>query len=258
MKKLQIIEPGFIFKPHDQSIDFNGVDEVMANESFNTLGVANTWSLMIWMRRSSAGEGLNAILRIFALNDASGGNLIRVESRGNEVQNPLTVVLTRPTGVVFKNYRYQSPAAGKFPYDEWRQLILIWDGTALSAYDNGVNVDASASKVTDSTGTMTDTARSVFIGSFSLAGPKWIGFIHSAALWDADITSAVAEIYNGGVASTFNLRDASFVANLQHWWRLGQDSTDLGKDSARTSAPIDVNVDSANITSADIVSESPA
>jgi len=258
MKKLQIIEPGFIFEPQTTSIDFNGVDEEMANVGPNTIGVADVWSLMLWINRDSTSTGQTSQLSIFDIGGVTGPNIIRVESRGNEVQNPLTVILTRPTGVVFKNYRYQSPAAGKFPYDEWRQVIVIWDGTTLSAYDNGVNVDASASKVTDITGTMTDTARSVFIATRGTGQLNWIGLVHSVALWDVDVTSAVTEIYNDGVASTFNLRDASFAANLQHWWRLGQDSTDLGKDSARTSAPIDVNVDSANITSADIVSESPA
>lgn len=259
MKKLQIIEPGFIFEPQTTSIDFNGVDEVMGNENFNTLGVANTWSLMLWLRRSSAGGGLTDLLRIFVLNDASGGNLIRVESLGNAGGDPLTVLNTRPDGAIIKRFRLQSVPTGIFTYDAWHQLILTWDGTDLVPYEDGVALPGGNIQIiNDGTGTMTDTARSVFIGSFSLAGPKWPGFIHSAALWDVDISSAVAEIYNGGTASTFNLRNASFNANLQHWWRLGQDSTDLGKDSARTSAPIDVNVDSANITSADIVSESPA
>jgi len=177
--------------------------------------------------------------------------------RCNQVANALTIVTTKPDGGIIKRFQFVQPPA-IFPYDTWSQLIITWDGTDLVPYEDGVAVPGgNIQKDFDNAGTMTDTARSVFIGSFSLAGVKWPGFIHSAALWDVDISSAVAEIYNGGTASTFNLRNASFNTNLQHWWRLGQDSSDLGKDSGR-GTKIDVNVSSANITSADIVSESPA
>ncbi len=258
MKKLQVIEPGFIFEPHDESISFDGSTEVMGNANFNTLGVANTWSLMIWMRRSSASPGQISITRIFSSGFAAGNdNAIRVESRGNTAGNALTVVTTNPAGGVIKNFRYED-ASVVFTYDVWHQLILIWDGTDLSLYEDGVNRDAFASKINDNAGTMTDTARDVFFGRLTDdTGIHWPGFLHTVALWDVDITSAVAEIYNGGTASTFNLRDASFNANLKHWWRPGQDSNDLGKDSGK-GTKIDVNVSSVNITSDDIVSESPA
>jgi len=258
MKKLQIIEPGFIFEPHTQSISFDGVDEVMGDVGPNTIGIANTWSLMMWINRSSASPGQISITRIFSLGfDAGSDNVIRIESRGNANPNAFTVVTTNSAGGVIKNWRFE-PSSVFFTYDVWHQVILIWDGTDLTLYEDGVNITGSAVKFDDNAGTMTDSARDIFIGRLTNAlGIPWPGFQHSIALWDADITSAVAEIYNGGVASTLNLRNASFNTNLQHWWRLGQDSSDIGKDSGR-GTKIDMNVSSVNITSDDIVSESPA
>ncbi len=259
MKKLQIIEPGFIFEPHDQSIDFNGVDELMGDANFNTFGIANTWSMMMWFNRNSAAPGQTSITRFFSLGfNAGGDNIIRFDSRGNASPNGLAVLTSDSAGNIIKNWRFE-PSTNVFTYDVWHQIIVIWDGTDMTVYEDGVNVTGDAIKISDNAGTMTDSARDIFLGRLTdVAGPiHWPGFIHSVALWNVDITSAVAEIYNGGTASTLNLRNASFNANLQHWWRLGQDSTDLGKDSGR-GTKIDVNVSSVNITSDDIVSESPA
>jgi len=56
----------------------------------------------------------------------------------------------------------------------------------------------------------------------------------------------------------FQRQPPALVENLQHWWRLGQDPDDLGKDSGIASNLIDVDFNSLNITAADIDAESPA
>jgi hypothetical protein len=46
-------------------------------------------------------------------------------------------------------------------------------------------------------------------------------------------------------------------ANLVHWWRLGHDSGDIGKDYGTGSPFIDVMTNAANISAADIVVDAP-
>ena len=236
------------------SIEFNGVDESMENSTEVDIGIANTWSLMMWMRRRGDAVGLNNANHVLRLVNAGGTNLISVQSRGDFANDPIRILTRAPSTSTIKDFRFN---VSLFPFDTWNQLILTWDGTTLTTYNNG-SVVVPSTKTSDFSGTMTATDRSVLIGNVIGGSQPLSGFIHSIALWDADITSAVTEIYNSGVASTFNLSKASFSGNLQHWWRLGQVSTDLGKDSGIGSPLIDVDVDSTNITSDDIDSESPS
>jgi len=250
MKKLQIFAPGF--QAQTTSIEFNGVDEQMES-STATLGIANVWSIMVWMRRRGDANGLanrNTILFL----DGDPSNSLSISSRGDLTGDPMRIRFTESTGLILlRDFDFTQ---GTFlPFDQWAQVILTWDGTDFTVYGDGVATTPTSSGF--NAGSMTDTTRTVTIGENPNAPFPLSGFVHSVAIWDADITSAVAEIYNGGTASTFNLRTASFNANLQHWWRLGQDTTDLGKDSGKGTL-IDVDENSTNITSDDIVSESPA
>jgi len=253
MKKLQLFET--IFPAQTTSIEFNGVDEEMGDATFQTLGFGNTWSFMVWMRRRGDAVGLNNAMSIFVIVEAAGKDLILLQSLGNQANDPIRMVTRDSAGAVLKDFRFNLPL---FPFDSWRQVIFTWDGTTLTAYDNGAAV-AATTKTVDGSGTMADSARKIVICNNPSGGTQdYSGFLHSIAFWNADVSSAVTEIYNGGVASTFDLSKASFAADLQHWWRLGQDATDIGKDSGIGSPLIDVDENSANITAADIVSESPA
>ena len=247
------------FESQTTSIEFSGSGEEMGNATLQSIGIADTWSLMLWFRQRGDSVSLNNVTALFASVDAGGNNFILVQSRGTDANDPWRIFTRASSGVAtIKDYRFNRPTF--FPFDAWHQAIITWDGATdtLTVYENGSSIVPSSTP-TDTTGTMTDTDRPIVIGNNPAGGAQdYSGFIHSMAFWDVDIGSAVTEIFNGGVASTFNLRKASFKANLQHWWRLGQDTTDIGKDSGIGSPLIDVDENSANITAADIVSESPA
>jgi len=254
MKKLQLFEPE-PFPPQTTSIEFNGVNEAMRDQSQVAVGIANVWSIAIWMRRRGDAQGLgqnNTILQIFGSGPPNRSRIF-IRGNGQLTQDRIEVEITTSGGSNLKRYSWNSTT---FPFDVWFQMIVVWDGTNLTMYKDGSLV-ARDLTTNNGSGSMADNTRLIQIGQNGGVQP-FSGFIHSIALWNADVSSAATELYNGGVATTFNLSKASFNANLQHWWRLGQDPDDLGKDSGIASVLRDVDTNSLNITAADIDAESPA
>ncbi len=254
MKKLQLFEPE-PFPPQTTSIEFNGVNEAMRDLSQVAVGIANVWSISIWMRRRSDAQGLgsnNTILQIFGSGPPNRSRIF-VRGNGQLGNDPIEVEITTSGGANLKRYSWN---VATFPFDVWFQMIVIWDGTNLTMYKDGVLVARDVT-TNNGSGSMADNTRLIQIAQNGGVQP-FSGFIHSIAVWNADVSSAATELYNSGVATTFNLSKASFNANLQHWWRLGFDPDDLGQDSGIASVLRDVGSNLLNITAADIDSESPA
>ena len=257
MKKLQLFEPE-PFPPQTTSIEFNGVNEAMRDLSQVAVGIANVWSISIWMRRRSDAQGLgsnNTILQIFGSGPPNRSRIF-VRGNGQLGNDPIEVEITTSGGANLKRFSWNSTT---FPFDVWFQLIAIWDGTNLTMYKDGVLV-AQDVTTNNSSGSMADNTRLIQIGQNGGVQP-FSGFIHSFALWNADVSAAALKIYNEGVASTRDLsvdvESYTFSANLQHWWRLGQDPDVLGKDSGIAVTNIDVGVNVLNIDATDISSEAP-
>jgi len=246
------------FDPQTTSIEFNGSDEAMRNNTQQSIGIANVWSIMAWVRRRGDTQGLTQINTILQMFGSGPPNRSRIFIRGLGAtsNDPINVETTTNGGTVIKNYRWN---ATTFPFDVWFQMIVIWDGTDLLMYKDGALV-ARDSQTVDNPGSMSNNDRLVQIGQNGGVQP-FSGHIHSFAVWDVDVSAGVSKIYNEGVASTRDLsvdvESYTFSANLQHWWRLGQDPDDLGKDSGVGVPNIDVNVNTLNIDATDISSESP-
>ena len=249
--------PEGIFLAQTTSIEFNGVDEEMANTTNQDLGFGNDFSIMFWFRRRSDTPGLDDILNILQLSGATSANRVIVRTRGDLSNDPFEITLRDESAANHKVFQWNAPTF--FPYDTWHQVIMTWDGSAtqtLLVYENGVQQDTSTG-VTNLDRDMANTDRAIIIANGPAVSRQFSGFIHSMAIWDVVVDSAVTELYNSGVASTFDVSKASFATDLQHWWRLGKDSSDLGKDSGIGSPLIDVDTNSVNIDSNDIDSESP-
>lgn len=243
------------FQPQTTSIEFNGIDEAMRNQAEQSLGIGTVWSILINLRRRGDSVGLTATNTILQLFGAATANRIFIDGGGGEVNDPIVVETHSSGGALNKRFLWNSSI---FPFDVWTQMILVWNntGTSLTMYSNGSLV-APSTTTTNGTGTMNSSNRRVQIGQNGGVQP-FSGHIHSIAVYNAAVGSSAAELYNGGTVSSLDLNAASFAANLRHWWRLGQDPSDLGKDFADAATnPIDVDVDSLNIDATDISSESP-
>ena len=140
----------------------------------------------------------------------------------------------------------------------WQLLSVSWDGTNLKLYRDGV--DPTPATPLDNACTQTDNMYRVSIGADIVSGNIAGGRYHSVAVWDSALTSGeMLAIYNSGDGEGFDLSTDSgsytSSSDLVRWWRLGLDSTDIGKDYVDDN--VDVMDDAANITSGDIVTDSP-
>jgi hypothetical protein len=83
--------------------------------------------------------------------------------------------------------------------------------------------------------------------------------IHNMAIWNEvlDVTELV-EIFTHG--SSIDLRESvgsyTSPSNLQHYWKLGADSDDIGQDYGNGTA-IDVDANASNIAKEDVVGDAP-
>jgi len=246
------------FPAQTTSIEFNGVDERMENSTSQPIGIANSFSIMMWFRRRGDTNGLTLTGVPFIIDGAGTINQVQIQSSGTIANDPIRVLMHTPfPSSIHKNHQWNLPF---FPFDVWNHALFTYDGPGnlLRMYENGVLVAPDQSLNLLSSPPMDDLApfRKIVIGG----GPAaFSGFIHSIAIWDTLVDSAVVELYNAGVASTFDLNAASFAGNLAHWWRLGLDPSDLGKDYAASGITplIDADQNSVNIDASDISSTSP-
>jgi hypothetical protein len=138
---------------------------------------------------------------------------------------------------------------------EWAHIVFsVNSSDVLKGYWNGVlqTTDATA------TGSMTDTNRQVSIGARINGTMDFTGAINHVAIWNTQLSDdAVKDIYNRGAPHLVDLTknvgsNYTAAANLQHWWRLGYDMSDLGKDYGNgTAIDVDTNsvgIDNTNIT----------
>jgi hypothetical protein len=153
---------------------------------------------------------------------------------------------------------------------EWRNFSCVWNGDNLIAYNNGIEL-ADISETLSGTGsfimsdpTVSGRARSVRIAAAysgiaqSTDAPRLVaysGLIGPVGMWDTALTAVeLGEVASGTFGFDLATNSGTYTssASLQHWWRLGADSSDIGADYA---GAIDVGVD-ATVSGVNIVVDS--
>jgi len=246
------------FKTDDKSIDFTSASSEYMRSATSTIGIADNWTFQVSFKTTTTFVGVRNVFTIGLLNSANHINLryrddaplILVNIRDSSATIPLT-----------KAYQWtDGPAIGN-----WQTWTFTWNGTTgdvLTGYLDGV-VKTPSLKGQDNTGAQTDTSQKIAFAA-DAGGSSIMNnvIIHSVAIWNTPLDSSnITEIFNGGSVGAFNLLsdsgNYSQSAALKHWWRLGLDDTDIGKDEV-TSGGIDMLAEANNITSADIVTDSPS
>ena len=253
------IAAGAPFDDQQVSLDFDGSNEYMLNNSNNTLDIANAWSVGVWWKTND----ITAQDTIFRSQPSGSANmLIALVLRGDQANDPINVSITGGVGET-KSYSWNSLVSN----NTWHFSLITWDGTTLKLYHDGVDQGAPDSTSGDTSVTMTNTARriafgtSLVVGGGGLAG-GFDGQIHSGGLWSVVLADAeITALYNLGEGAAFNWgsNSGSYTssASLQHWWRLGFDSGDIGADYGVSSTSIDVSVNAVNMDADDIVADYP-
>jgi hypothetical protein len=262
-------------------LQFNGVDEYLENTVRQALGVANLWTISLWMKP----------FQTDSVFDVEGRQLFRPDGKallhlkGLAHKNEILIWGDRVEDSVHEEFivvenwddRHNRLRITRFNLvqkrQEWRQFSCAWDGTSLVAWDNGQEVtDYSGTFSGAGSYTMLDPSsseegRSVRIAAAysgianSLDGPRIVaysGLLGPVGVWDDLLTGAELRAINSGTFGTdlsTNSGTYTSSANLAHWWRLGADAADIGADYVGT-GQIDVAV-SATVDAGNIVVDSP-
>jgi len=243
------------FEAQTVSIDLNGTDELLRNNSVNAIGFGDVFSFVTWIKFTSDPDANDFIF--FMLPSAGSNN--RMEFTSQLATDEPQFVFWDSSGTVVKNYRFPDSA---FSNNVWIMAAFTYDGTTLKGYFDGVE-DANPTKTSDNAGNRSaNPALTVTIGATSTEVAHAPIRTLYTALYDVELSQAeITAIFNGGTGGSFDLANDSgnYVssADLQHWWRTGQDSSDIGKDSGKASVLIDIDTDSVNVDATDIVADAP-
>lgn len=237
----------------DVSLSFNGIDEVMTTQS-SLLGVANQWTLAIWAKNSSS---LSANAQPARLG-LSGAQLVRFEKRTGAGGERARLFVRDAVGAI-KDLEY----ANFWTVDAWVHGVATFDGDAMNSpalvYRNGVFVNPSTVTVDDTSATMSDLTREIYV---SPSNAPWAGLVHSVAVWSTPLSAdEIASIHNAKANVNLNENFANYAssASLVHWFRLGYDVDNIGTDYAADPQPdaLDLMTAATNITADDIVEDYP-
>ena len=224
------------------------VSEYLLNSTNQVMGIANAWSIQILVRPNSA--DLNMYL-MQLLSSADSQNKINILQRGTIGGDPLRIVLDDSSGVNFKDYQWNNTYSTQVKVN----YLITWDGTNLLLYVDGVET-APDTLTVDNAGTMSDSTRAVSVGARTNGTSQLVARIHSVAMWSAVLgQDAATYLENSGIPENLDHRvnkgNYSFSGDLVHYWRLGLDAGDIGKDSG--TANIDIGDNAVGIGADDIV-----
>lgn len=240
----------------DKALTFDGTVQSMntlsASGTLYNFNIDNTWSVMITVKPTSV-AGTHTY---FHLSDVFGDtsdsdNMIEIESIDSTIR--FTIIGSKGWGGKVKLYDYDATITGS----QWFQFIGTWDGQVLNLYKNGIILNPNIKIIDDNLVQTSSIDKGLMVGdSFITQSDEFQGNLYSAAIWNTTlIPSEISSIWNSGVASgidlSVNFSSYQSSVNLQHWYRLGLDATNVGKDfglSSQLANLSSLNVDMTNIT----------
>lgn len=178
-----------------------GQNSSTALRSLLNLNIANNWTVEFRATVSPSPDTYSTLLKYGTSN-----NMVNIWSRSDGV---LGVVLADSAGTTFKNYTVPA-AQDSTP----RHFVVAWDGTTLRIFVNGAA--ATATKTTDSSGTMTQTARNLSIGDSGAWTERLNGSIEYVRVYNRSMSTSDAywmymlgEAYTPHTAQIFDETDGT-------------------------------------------------
>ncbi len=252
------------FVAQTQSLDFDGTTETLKSVEQATLGIADIWTIAMWVRPrvQPIGSG-RSMLRI-----ASAGNAqsISISTRGSgavPANDGIQLILTDSANIVRQSVAWGTPLAG--PENCWRLIVVQWGGfgSTRACYVDGVNLGAG-SNFTNAAIVLSDGFdRSVSFSEFNATtGVRWDGVGASIAFYPGVLGAAeIVAMYNlGDIAFDLLTDQGNYVSSsiLAHWWEIGKKvAPDLAVDSVTTGSPFNLTDAAVGISDADRVVDVP-
>lgn len=241
--------------PQTQSCDFDGNTEALRTQTVGTLlGVANTWTVGLWVNgRAPTGTDV-----LFSTLLAAGGDQDKIIVARDETDDRLSLDIETHQ-LLWNNY---------FVDDVWVYVVVVWDGSEVFAYKNGVDFgDPDSGLKSPSIGMGDSNPRFIGVGASAEAPSSiaWNGLLSQCQLWRVALTSAeILELYASGNPNSQNLNSnfGNYVsaADLARWWRPGVDPQSMWRDFAAQgfALPVSLFFDVVDIDENDAVSDVPA
>ena len=192
-----------------KQVDFDGADDylnlgVLPN-SFTTAYSLSTWIF------TETGTGAHQIL------STGQGALSQVYQNGTG----LKLQILGGTGyndvidADFFDTAYQNT---------WVHLVLVYNGSTIKAYRNGIEVGSASLS-----GTLNSITNEANIGRWQGGGELWNGKISQLGLWNSALTAdEVSSLYNHGLPIDLTTDQAAYASssNLVGYWRMGSGTLD--------------------------------
>ena len=238
------------------SLEFKGLDAYLEDALRQTMGIANLWTIGIWIKPFEDQPDPFSLdnKALLHLQNAVRKNeiLIWADRITNTDQDTIHVELWDKNGELFRVSRFNMTQQRT----EWNHFSIYWSGENLVAWDNGLQV-TDFHEVLSNSGIMEDSERSIRLGaaySGTSTHPQiplstWSGLLGASTMWDTAVIGAeLGEVVSGTFGFDLLVNSGTYTssADLQHWWRLGQDDTDVGADSGNAGLLFDVNADGVN------------
>lgn len=195
------------------SIDFDGVNDYIDFGNNYTFEVSQAFSISFWVKPNNLAATRCLISK--CSNDANvwGYNIQHIITTG-----AIQVQMRTPTSNTIHAFTSALTAG------VWQHVVMTYSGASningSRIYRNSVIGDTPASAAL--TSTFLNTA-SFVVGARNTSFP-FVGNIDEVSVWNKALSQTeVTELYNSGQPG--NLNDHSAYANLQSWWRMGDNDT---------------------------------
>jgi len=224
------------------------------------LGIGNTWTMGFWAKPKSNKEHMT----FFAMGGKVGENAVQIFSTPISTESTihgkrpseLRVVIKDSDGTTIRHSGWPD----WFQTDVWTHTFLTWNGVDLTAAVSGIATPTGVSFVNVS-GTMGDKdGRRVFYGS-AVAGQfaTFSGILGHFGMWDEILDPLeIGTVVSGGFDIDLTSVSGAYnsEANLQHYWKPGEDLSNIGKDFTTSGTALDLTKQ-RNITTSNVTFDSP-
>lgn len=227
-----------------------------------TVGISNTWSLMIWAKNTANPSNVSSKGLMSIANGFAAANQITMDGDGGgDVNEDLRIIAKHSAGQIVQLKAWANVQLNDT--DTWVQYFLTWGGAAgvtgtnsleLKLYTQGVDRGAPDTSSIDKPSTdgpgVTDTARECRVGiaGTNLSSARYVGTIYSAAVYNSILSaSEITAMYNGGNARDFDLESDhsgyTSSGNLLHYFRFGIGSTESEFGTDHTAITNDLSME---------------
>lgn len=235
-----------------KALDLNGNEWTKNKAAGDLLNIDNEWSIQANLNHDF--DVLNSYI-ISIQNDDSNKGQITMQHRAADSPETVQCQIRNTTGSMIKNFKWNKDivVGTNISY------MLTWDGTDMKMFLDGVDQGTPDTLTSNNSGTMEDSAREIAFGNLGTSDFGDLGAnFHSVSMWNVTLTPAeITALDNSGTPENhdnrFSIGAYTRTSNLMHYWRLGFDSYDLGRDYGNAPLLVNVDEDSTGISGADIV-----